>query len=81
MIPKKSETGRLIVFWAATVSLSSAIALSAVSITFSIKYSNDQVSAWLMNYIKAVLIELILCPIAGLIMTLVILKLHTDWKV
>ena len=71
---KKSVLGRLIVFWAAIASLAFAIVMLTVSIFFSTKYSNDQVSSWLMNYGKAILIDLILCPIAGFIMTFVFLK-------
>lgn len=61
-------------FWAAIVSLSLAIALFALAMLFSIKYSNDQVFAWLMNFVKAILIDLLVCPIAGLIIAFVLLK-------
>lgn len=50
------------------------MALLTLAILFSIKYSNAQVSIWQMNYVYAILVDLLVCPTAGLIMTFAILK-------
>lgn len=77
---KSPEIERLIIFWTATVTISLAIALLTISATFSINYSNDKISIWKINYIQAILIDLLLCPIASLMMTFVLLKFKPPGK-